>query len=1009
MRHLAAGLLLTGALAIAADIPQEGLKAEMAGNWNGAAAIYEKVLKSEPSRIDLYVRLSDIYAKERSYDKAADALSRAIRLEPDNADLYSRLGSVYAVMNQPENALKARTKSVELAPENLSYLIAQARIANWLKRSDIATESLKKAIALDPVNPELLLLVSESSEWAQKELDAIHFYQRYLEQKPDNIHVWLVVADLQLANGDLAGSNETLQKAYARFIKTPKSPPVSPLSASQMTVPILEYHCIDESAPNMYWVSRSEFEAQMDLLVQNGYHSMSVDALVQTLKEGKNLPEKTVAITFDDGCQNLYTQAFPILKTRGLNAQIYVISDSIGADAASRKTSLTEKVGENGETTRTAYLIWPEIKELSDAGWGIGSHTKNHPYMNEADAAVRTNELLFSKLAIYANTQTDPSGFSYPYGAGIGDKTIKQGVADTGYGYAVASSGGVARLDKADPMSIPRVLIYGPNPNIDPQSKGITASVNPARPTDAFMSLVEPNEAENHYQHAEYNVEAQQYAQALEGINKAVALSPETVRYLVAKQEIAASANDPETAADAASRIYAMEPTDERLLELARLNVWANRLDESRDQFIQYLRRHPTEKEIWIEYIQVQSWIGDYPDALRNLDAYAAAYGEDTPSLTTKAGVLAWGNRPNQAFEILNSQLQNNPNDYDANYLNTVALDKNRQYAEAIDSLEKVEKIRPEATKENTFLRKYITTKFRPSVSAGFEYYDDSYDISTRSIPLEGRYAVSPVTALSVNIQNTNLTAKANTGYEQDDGDTSAEYHSATVGIAHQLSTEVALRAAAGGAKAEEDDAFVYSGGLLWTPADTFSIDLSYAHDYFLISPRTVGRGIKDNALQSIFHWEPSMSLAVDMTLRQEWLSDNNERWEIDLAPKWLVSRTQYWNFDMGPTVRLYGFSDQVQDHGYYAPKLIQGYYVTGYLYWKRNENDGVSMTFSGGALHDSYASSTRASGSAALEGTFGFYEDWMLKGNVSLDYTPRFDDQSYRGTAFAVYVTRRF
>ncbi len=50
-----AGLLLTGAIGLAAGVPQDGLKAEMAGKWNEAISIYEKIIIKKPQETDLYI------------------------------------------------------------------------------------------------------------------------------------------------------------------------------------------------------------------------------------------------------------------------------------------------------------------------------------------------------------------------------------------------------------------------------------------------------------------------------------------------------------------------------------------------------------------------------------------------------------------------------------------------------------------------------------------------------------------------------------------------------------------------------------------------------------------------------------------------------------------------------------------------------------------------------------------------------------------------------------------
>ena len=1009
MRHIV-GLILTGALAFSAEIPQDGLKAEMAGEWNKAVSIYSRILKKDSTRTDLYVRISNIYTKQKQFDKAVDVLKRAIAVNSKDANLYDRLASVYAVLNQPESALVARDKTLELEPNNISFLMAHARVANWLKKSTIATVDLKKALILDPKNKDVLLLLAQTDEWAQKDADAIIQYKKYLDQNPENLKIWLALADLQSLQGDIAGSNATLKKAYARFVKT--EIPIKSISSRVIangSVPILEYHCVSDVAPNMYWVSTSDFKAQMDELVKNGYHSVTMDTITKAMKGGAPLPNKPIAITFDDGCENIYTKAFPILKERGLNAEIYIITDSMGNSAAERKSSATAKLGENGESSLNYYLTWTEVKEMSEAGWGIGSHSRTHPYMSAIDDANLTQEILYSKLAILENIGVNPISFSYPYGDGNWKNSIHKELTDDGYMTAVASAGGVAQLNGSDSFNIPRILIYGPKPLLDPQSKGVSVVKDLTRPNDQFIAKIKPNDAEEAYQKANYLDETKKYSEAFASINKAVELAPDTVRYLNEQLSLAGSVQDSFVSAETAFKIYKLQPTDEHLLSLAQAYQWDNRLNDSADYYKKYLEHHPEQKEVWIEYINIKIWLGQYASALESLDYYKGKFGIDTPYLQAKADALAWGNRPRNAFTVLDSTLKNKPNDYKANYTKTVALKNNLQPIEAVENLKKVEEIGPENIKDNTFLRKYITTSLRPSVTAGLKYYSDTNNISDVTTTLSGEYYLTPASELDAAVRLDILHAKDGSGYEQDNGKESAYYKSTMIGYGSQISQNFSYHAAIGGAEAENRSDLIYKINALWSPINIFSLNMAYGRDFYVVSPRTVARAIKDDNAAITMHWEPTMKVSVDVNSQYDWLSDGNKGWVIDIAPKVLVARTQYWNLDLGPSFNFSGFDRQYTDHGYYAPKLVQEYFATGYLYWKKSDNDGVSLVASAGVIDDSYENTVKPAFSTTLEGTFGIYQDWMLKAAFSIDHNSRYTSEAYTGTSYSLFLTRRF
>lgn len=131
-------------------------------------------------------------------------------------------------------------------------------------------------------------------------------------------------------------------------------------------IPILLYHHLDPDATESGTVLKPEtFERQMALLKKHGYTTVTFDDLIAFVENGKELPKKSVVITFDDGYYSNYEYAFPVLKKHGFKATIFAIGSSIG------KTKYKD----------TQYDIIPhfgkeEINEMVDSGAiDVHSHT----------------------------------------------------------------------------------------------------------------------------------------------------------------------------------------------------------------------------------------------------------------------------------------------------------------------------------------------------------------------------------------------------------------------------------------------------------------------------------------------------------------------------------------------------------------------------------------------------------------------------------------------------------
>ncbi len=166
---------------------------------------------------------------------------------------------------------------------------------------------------------------------------------------------------------------------------------------------ILMYHSIGDEA-EFFSVSANEFEKQLRYLVQHDYHVIPLDALVKIMREGKTIPANTVVITIDDGYQNNYTHAFPLLQKYKIPASIFVVTGKVGDKTTARKGSVIP------------MLTWEQIDEMHTSGLiGIYPHTQTHPKLPTLGEFVIKEEIKKSMDSLQAHT-ISPVLFAYPYG-----------------------------------------------------------------------------------------------------------------------------------------------------------------------------------------------------------------------------------------------------------------------------------------------------------------------------------------------------------------------------------------------------------------------------------------------------------------------------------------------------------------------------------------------------------------------------------------------------------------
>jgi peptidoglycan/xylan/chitin deacetylase (PgdA/CDA1 family) len=187
--------------------------------------------------------------------------------------------------------------------------------------------------------------------------------------------------------------------------------------------------CQDEPGYVRYILSAADFSAQMHALKDSGCHGMSVsDALSSPRYPG-------VVITFDDGCETDLITAAPLLRQLGFNGTFYVTVGFLG---------------------KRGYLSRTQLRDLSDLGVEVGSHSMSHSYLTDLDDEQLSYELANSKDELQQVTGRPIDHFSCP--GGRWSQRIGAQAKQAGY-RSVATSQASANSVRTDPFALGRVAI----------------------------------------------------------------------------------------------------------------------------------------------------------------------------------------------------------------------------------------------------------------------------------------------------------------------------------------------------------------------------------------------------------------------------------------------------------------------------------------------------------------------------------------------------------------------
>lgn len=170
--------------------------------------------------------------------------------------------------------------------------------------------------------------------------------------------------------------------------------------------PILTFHAIDDRR-SVISFSPAIFNRAMTKLHAAGYRTLPLLEAAALISRREALPERTFAITFDDGYRSVYDHAVPILRQFGMTATVFLtVGKRRLVDLASRL-----------ELNARPMLSWREIIEMQDSGITFGAHTLTHPDLAVLHSDKAEEEICQSKAIIEDMLGTPVRSFAYPFGS----------------------------------------------------------------------------------------------------------------------------------------------------------------------------------------------------------------------------------------------------------------------------------------------------------------------------------------------------------------------------------------------------------------------------------------------------------------------------------------------------------------------------------------------------------------------------------------------------------------
>lgn len=206
-------------------------------------------------------------------------------------------------------------------------------------------------------------------------------------------------------------------------------------------IPILLYHSVPRGAldaSDPLAVSSEQFAAHLDAVLDSGRVPLTIGEIAAGLRGERQLPDRAVAITFDDGYENT-PDAIELLRARGLRTSLYVTTGQVGDERMI------------GHEQLRGLAAWQDAVEL-------GAHTVTHPRLDELSLAEVQREVVDSKRWLERVLERPVTSFAYPYGAH--DPRVRAAVIAAGFHSAAAVKNALSHRDD-DPWAIARWTVDG--------------------------------------------------------------------------------------------------------------------------------------------------------------------------------------------------------------------------------------------------------------------------------------------------------------------------------------------------------------------------------------------------------------------------------------------------------------------------------------------------------------------------------------------------------------------
>ncbi len=204
---------------------------------------------------------------------------------------------------------------------------------------------------------------------------------------------------------------------------------VTATSTGAIKIPVMVYHSVrahvsgESAIQDQYDITPELLESELVYLKEHGYTTIQFAQVIGYFDHDTPLPEKPVILSFDDGWENQYTHAFPLLKKYGMTGTFFIYTNPI-------------------DHQKKHWMTWKQVVALDQAGMEVAGHSRTHPMLTKITTDQGLDkEILGSKQILEQHLGHTITVFAYPFG--MRDARVITAVKRAGYLLARTTHAGV--------------------------------------------------------------------------------------------------------------------------------------------------------------------------------------------------------------------------------------------------------------------------------------------------------------------------------------------------------------------------------------------------------------------------------------------------------------------------------------------------------------------------------------------------------------------------------------